>query len=112
MPPAGTALVFSGCITHAAVRLTNGERCVLVCSFSPAAEEEETAEKAEGAAEAAEEEGSESSEGEPVRYKGGYYEDYLEEQDEAEAEEAEAGAAEAAGACRRPRASGGNPWLK
>ena len=47
VPPPGTALVFSGCVTHAAVRLTSGERCVLVCSFSPAAAEKEEEEAEE-----------------------------------------------------------------
>lgn len=35
LPPAGAALVFAGCVTHAAVALTSGERCILVASFSP-----------------------------------------------------------------------------
>lgn len=36
LPPAGSALVFAGCVTHAAVAVTSGERCILVASFSPA----------------------------------------------------------------------------
>ena len=35
-PPAGTALVFAGCVMHAARAVQSGERCVLVASFSPA----------------------------------------------------------------------------
>ena len=34
-PPAGTALIFGGGVTHAARAVTAGERCVLVASFSP-----------------------------------------------------------------------------
>ena len=34
--PAGSSLVFAGCVTHAAVAVTSGERCILVASFSPA----------------------------------------------------------------------------
>ena len=40
-PPPGTAIVFAGCITHAARAVKGGERCVLVASFSPADDEEE-----------------------------------------------------------------------
>lgn len=35
-PEAGTAFVFVGSVTHSAHPLTSGERCVSVCSFSPA----------------------------------------------------------------------------
>eukprot|EP00966_Prymnesium_polylepis_P104549 2421765-Prymnesium_polylepis.1 len=34
-PPAGTALLFGGQVTHAAQSVVNGERCVLVGSFTP-----------------------------------------------------------------------------
>jgi len=34
-PAAGTAVVFAGCVMHAAVAVQTGERCVLVASFSP-----------------------------------------------------------------------------
>ena len=37
-PPAGTAIVFAGCMTHAAVAVVAGERCCVVASFSPADE--------------------------------------------------------------------------
>ena len=33
-PPAGTALLFAGCVTHAGVPVRAGERAVLVASFS------------------------------------------------------------------------------
>lgn len=33
-PPAGTALLFAGCVTHAGVSVRAGERAVLVASFS------------------------------------------------------------------------------
>ena len=36
IPPAGTALLFVGSVTHAGTPISSGERCVLVCSFSPA----------------------------------------------------------------------------
>ena len=35
LPPAGTALIFTGVVTHAAAVVTSGERTVLVASFSP-----------------------------------------------------------------------------
>ena len=34
-PPAGTAIVFGGTVTHAARPVTSGTRCVWVASFSP-----------------------------------------------------------------------------
>ena len=34
LPPAGTALIFTGAVTHAAAVVTSGERAVLVASFS------------------------------------------------------------------------------
>ena len=40
VPPAGSAIVFAGCVTHAAVAVTGGERCILVASLSPASGEE------------------------------------------------------------------------
>ena len=36
-PPAGTALLWTGCVTHAGQPVVIGERCVLVASFSPKA---------------------------------------------------------------------------
>ena len=33
-PPAGTAIVFCGEVTHAALTVTEGERCMFVASFS------------------------------------------------------------------------------
>ena len=35
-PPAGSALVFGGTVTHAGQSVLGGKRCVLVASFSPA----------------------------------------------------------------------------
>ena len=34
-PPAGSVLIFCGTVTHGALPVTSGERCVLVASFSP-----------------------------------------------------------------------------
>ena len=41
-PPAGTALLFGGTITHSGVAVTSGERSVLVASFSPSSREDGT----------------------------------------------------------------------
>lgn len=51
-PPAGTALVFGGQVTHAAQPLDTGERIVFVASFSPAADAEPPDESAEVSASA------------------------------------------------------------
>jgi hypothetical protein len=42
-PPAGTALVFGGLLTHAAQPLVAGERTVFVASFSPAEQQQQHA---------------------------------------------------------------------
>lgn len=42
-PPAGTALVFGGSVTHAARVVVSGERAILVASFSPGAPEQNPA---------------------------------------------------------------------
>ena len=42
-PPAGSALVFGGTVTHAGQPVLSGRRCVFVASFSPASDEADTA---------------------------------------------------------------------
>jgi hypothetical protein len=42
-PPAGSALVFGGTVTHAGQPVLDGKRCVFVASFSPASDEADAA---------------------------------------------------------------------
>lgn len=41
-PPAGTAMLFGGCVTHAGVSVESGSRVVFVASFSPTSNDIET----------------------------------------------------------------------
>ena len=46
-PPAGTALLFGGEVTHGALPVTSGERIVFVASFTPKVRTEEEMKQAE-----------------------------------------------------------------